>query len=117
MCRSDGLIGLNSTRTSASPGANSGVGISASFITLFGSPVSRKINAFIDTFRIFKQETEILNADWRRYTVTACFKVLAPVYNVSACLPCVDTRLYTTSPGSSDAGRTAAAALAGQHIC
>src|SRR5215472_8328244 len=95
MCRSDGLIGLSSTRTSASPGANSGVGISASFNTLFRSPVSRKINAFIDTSWIFRQrlhsgpdvlrlraarigagddenckhETEISNAHWRRYAV------------------------------------------------
>src|ERR1700733_3352630 len=49
MCRSDALIGLNSTRTSASPGAKDGVGISSSFNTLFGSPVSRKINVFINT--------------------------------------------------------------------
>jgi hypothetical protein len=48
MCKSDALIGLNNTRTSASPGAKGGVGISSSFNTLFGSPVSRKINAFID---------------------------------------------------------------------
>src|SRR5262245_52523500 len=53
MCRSDGLIGLSSTRTSASPGAKGGVGISASFNTLFGSPVSRKINAFINTSWIY----------------------------------------------------------------
>ncbi len=37
MCRSDGLIGLSSTRTSPSPAAKGGVGISASFNTLFGS--------------------------------------------------------------------------------
>src|SRR5215831_20464430 len=49
MCRSDGWIGLSSTRTSASPWATGGVGISASFNTLFGSPVSLKINALIDT--------------------------------------------------------------------
>src|SRR5215470_14718112 len=49
MCRSDGWIGLSSTRTSASPWAKGGVGISASFNTLFGSPVSLKINALIDT--------------------------------------------------------------------
>src|SRR6201997_2661340 len=51
MCRSDALIGLSSTRTSASPGVKGGVGISAIFNTLFGSPVSRKINAFINTSR------------------------------------------------------------------
>src|SRR6266849_400093 len=55
MCRSDGLIGLSSTRTSASPGAKGGVGISASFNTLFGSPVSRKINAFINTSWVFRR--------------------------------------------------------------
>src|SRR5260370_24412468 len=49
MCRSDALIGLSSTRTSAWPGAEGGVGISSSFNTSFGSPVSRKINAFINT--------------------------------------------------------------------
>src|SRR5580704_16332549 len=54
MCRSDGLIGLSSTRTSALPGAKDGVGISASFSTLFGSPVSRKINAFINTSWVFR---------------------------------------------------------------
>jgi hypothetical protein len=52
MCRSDALIGLSSTRTSASPGAKGGVGISSSFNTLFGSPVSRKIKAFIDTSQV-----------------------------------------------------------------
>ena len=46
MCRSDALIGLSDTRTSASPSAKGGVGISASSKTLFGSPVSRKISAF-----------------------------------------------------------------------
>src|SRR4029453_6661076 len=55
MCRSDGLIGLSSTRTSASPGAKGGVGISATFNTLFGSPVSRKINAFINTSWVFRR--------------------------------------------------------------
>src|ERR1700738_4884934 len=55
MCRSDGLIGLSSTRTSASPGAKGGLGISASFNTLFGSPVSRKINAFINTSWVFRR--------------------------------------------------------------
>src|SRR5437016_9941848 len=55
MCRSDALIGLSSTRTSASPGAKGGVGISASFNTLFGSPVSRKINAFINTSWVFRR--------------------------------------------------------------
>src|SRR6476620_1566795 len=55
MCRSDALIGLSSTRTSASPGAKGGVGISASCNTLFGSPVSRKINAFINTSWIFRR--------------------------------------------------------------
>src|SRR2546422_4887842 len=55
MCRSDGLIGLSSTRTSASPGAKGGVGISASCNTLFGSPVSRKINAFINTSWVFRR--------------------------------------------------------------
>src|SRR6266478_9650969 len=55
MCRSDGLIGLSSTRTSASPGAKGGVGISSSFNTLFGSPVSRKINAFINTSWVFRR--------------------------------------------------------------
>src|SRR5947209_1401300 len=55
MCRSDGLIGLSSTRTSASPGAKGGVGISASFNTPFGSPVSRKINAFINTSSVFRR--------------------------------------------------------------
>src|ERR1700688_1177640 len=55
MCRSDGLIGLSSTRTSASPGAKGGVGISAKFNTLFGSPVSRKINAFINTSWVFRR--------------------------------------------------------------
>src|SRR6202023_2183107 len=55
MCRSDGLIGLSSTRTSASPGAKGGVGISASFNTLFGSPVSRKINALINTSWVFRR--------------------------------------------------------------
>src|SRR3954471_23517589 len=42
MCRSDGWIGVSSTRTSASPWAKGGVGISANFNTLFGSPVSVK---------------------------------------------------------------------------
>ena len=51
----DGLIGLSSTRTSASPGAKGGVGISSSFNTLFGSPVSRKINAFINTSWVFRR--------------------------------------------------------------
>src|SRR6266478_7129889 len=55
MCRSDGLIGLSSTRTSASPVAKGGVGISASCNTLFGSPVSRKINAFINTSWVFRR--------------------------------------------------------------
>src|SRR5215831_9629015 len=55
MCRSDGLIGLSSTRTSASPGAKGGVGISASFNTLFGSPASLKINALIDTPWAFRR--------------------------------------------------------------
>src|ERR1700682_682459 len=55
MCRSDGWIGLSSTRTSASPAATGGVGISASFTTLFGSPVSRKINAFINTSWVFRR--------------------------------------------------------------
>src|SRR5580704_2007008 len=55
MCRSDGLIGLSSTRTSASPGAKGGVGISASFNTLFSSPVSVKINAFINTSWVFRR--------------------------------------------------------------
>src|SRR5262244_2216624 len=55
MCRSDALIGLSSTRTSASPGAKGGVGISASCNTLFGSPVSRKINAFINTSWVFRR--------------------------------------------------------------
>src|ERR1700730_3380535 len=55
MCRSDALIGLSSTRTSASPGAKGGVGTSASFNTLFGSPVSRKINAFINTSWVFRR--------------------------------------------------------------
>src|SRR6202045_5029924 len=55
MCRSDALIGLSSTRTSASPEAKGGVGISASFNTLFGSPVSRKINAFINTSWVFRR--------------------------------------------------------------
>src|SRR6266446_4295059 len=53
MCRSDALIGLSTTRTSASPGAKGGVGISASCNTLFGSPFSRKINAFINTSWIY----------------------------------------------------------------
>src|SRR6476646_1549674 len=53
MCRSNALIGLNNTRTSASPVAKDGVEISSSFNTLFGSPVSRKINAFINTSRVF----------------------------------------------------------------
>src|SRR5215469_8563987 len=55
MCRSDGLIGLSSTRTSASPGAKGEVGISASFNTPSGSPVSRKINAFINTSSVFRR--------------------------------------------------------------
>src|SRR6185295_9681869 len=55
MCRSDGLIGLSNTRRSASPGAKGGVGISVSFNTLFGSPVSRKINAFITTSWVFRR--------------------------------------------------------------
>src|SRR5215470_3182257 len=55
MCRSDGLIGLSSTRTSASPGAKGGVGISASFNTPSGSPVSLKINAFINTSWVFRR--------------------------------------------------------------
>src|ERR1700731_2990699 len=55
MCRSDGLIGLSSTRTSASPGAKGGGGISSSFNTLFGSPVSRKINAFINTSWVLRR--------------------------------------------------------------
>src|SRR6476646_9440520 len=55
MCKSDALLGLSSTRTSASPGAKGGVGISASFNTLFGSPVSRKINAFINTSWVFRR--------------------------------------------------------------
>src|SRR5215468_7703234 len=55
MCRSDALIGLSSTRTSVSPGAKGGVGISASCNTLFGSPVSRKINAFINTSWVFRR--------------------------------------------------------------
>src|SRR5580700_777251 len=55
MCKSDALIGLSSTRTSASPGAKGGVGISASFNTFFGSPVSLKINAFINTSRVFRR--------------------------------------------------------------
>src|SRR5215813_13442141 len=55
MCRSDGLIGLSSTRTSASPGVKGGVGISVSFKTPFGSPVSRKINAFINTSWVFRR--------------------------------------------------------------
>src|SRR5882724_5394693 len=55
MCRSDGLIGVSSTRTSASPGAKGGVGISASFNTLFGSPISRKINTFINTSWVFRR--------------------------------------------------------------
>src|SRR6516165_7203848 len=55
MCRSDGWIGLSSIRTSASPGANCGVGISASCNTLFGSPVSRKISAFINTSWVFRR--------------------------------------------------------------
>src|SRR5437660_10847127 len=55
MCRSDALIGLSSTRTSASPGAKGGVGISASFNMPFGSPVSRKINAFINTSWVFRR--------------------------------------------------------------
>src|ERR1700753_583607 len=55
MCRSDGLIGLSSTRTSASPGAKGAVGISASFNMLLGSPVSRKINAFINTSWVFRR--------------------------------------------------------------
>src|SRR5580765_521832 len=102
MCRSDGLIGLSSTRTSASPGAKGGVGISMSFNTLVGSPVSRKINAFIHTSWVFaswvfrrrlnrgrmflrlreqqselvmmkptKHQTEVSNAYWSRYAVTA----------------------------------------------
>src|SRR5215813_13744498 len=63
MCRSDGLIGLSSTRTSASPVPKRGVGISASSNTLFGSPVSRKINAFINSSLIYafgKQESELV---------------------------------------------------------
>src|SRR5262245_5977393 len=55
MCRSDGWIGLSSTRTSASPRAKGGVGISASFNTPLGSPVSRKINAFINTSQVFRR--------------------------------------------------------------
>src|SRR5580704_6266389 len=55
MCKSDALIGLSSTRTSASPGAKLGVGISASFNMPFGSPVSRKINAFINTSWVFRR--------------------------------------------------------------
>src|SRR5258708_25042597 len=55
MCKSDALIGLSSTRTSASPGAKVGGGISSSFNTLFGSPVSRKINAFINTSWVFRR--------------------------------------------------------------
>src|SRR6476469_3193631 len=55
MCKSDALIGLSSTRTSASPGDKGGVGISANFNTLFGSPVSRKINAFINTSWVFRR--------------------------------------------------------------
>src|ERR1041384_4630851 len=55
MCRSDALIGLSSTRTSASPGAKGGVGISASCNTILGSPVSRKINAFINTSWVFRR--------------------------------------------------------------
>src|SRR5438552_9542573 len=75
MCRSDGLIGLTSTRTSASPGAKGRVGISASFNTLFGSPVSRKINAFINTSWVFRRRlipagcsvapTRYLGSVWR----------------------------------------------------
>src|ERR1700676_4031275 len=55
MCRSDALIGHSSTRTSASPGAKDGGGISSSFNTLFGSPVSRKINALIHTSWDFRR--------------------------------------------------------------
>src|SRR5262245_53391134 len=61
MCRSDGLIGLNSTRTSASPGAKGGVGISASSNTLLGSPVSRKINAFINTSRVSQSSNHCMS--------------------------------------------------------
>jgi len=43
------------TRTSTSPGAKGGVGISARFNTLFGSPVSRKINAFITTSCVLRR--------------------------------------------------------------
>src|SRR4051794_19244649 len=64
MCRSDGLIGLSSTRTSASPGTKGGVAISANFKMLFGSPVSRKINAFINTSWVFR----------RRLISTGCSK-------------------------------------------
>src|SRR5690242_13449309 len=62
MCKSDALIGLSSTRTSASPAAKGGVGTSSSFNTLFGSPVSRKINAFIDTSWVFRQR--LIPARW-----------------------------------------------------
>src|SRR5215510_8832892 len=55
MCRSEGLIGLSITRTSASPAAKGGGGISASCNTLFGSPVSRKINACIHTPRVLRR--------------------------------------------------------------
>src|SRR3954463_12536138 len=55
MCRSDALIGLISTRTSASPEAKDGIGTSSNFNTLVGSPVSRKINAFITIPRVFSR--------------------------------------------------------------
>src|SRR6266436_6602358 len=45
----------SNTRTRASPGAKGGVGISASSNTLFGSPVLRKINAFINTSWVFRR--------------------------------------------------------------
>src|SRR5579872_4809261 len=57
MCRSDGWIGLSSTRTSASPRVKGGVGTSASSNTLFGSPVSRKISALINTSSLAIQQS------------------------------------------------------------
>src|SRR5215469_4846437 len=55
-----------------------------------------------------KQETEISNAHWRRYAVTACFKVPAPVYNVSACLSmCGYQALYVRFPDTHQERRAA----------
>src|SRR5215469_3968749 len=94
MCRSDGWIGLSSTRTSASPWAKGGVGISASFNTLFGSPVSLKINALIDTpwplgdgpvLRLREQEVElVMNKNISVETWETLHPFARPLYSLSA---------------------------------